>query len=652
MTISRLILAMLLAFGLPLAAASAAPPDIEIYGRLPGFEMASLSPSGDRIALIGVVQDRRRLLVLGRDKTPLAAMDVGDNKIRSIDWAGEELVLVRASKTVELGIGFTADKTELTTMIVVPVSGKTQPWNVFANNSNITGGIRGFFGAIERGGRWYGYFGGITLDSRGFDKQLMSTRPELYEVDLETKRARLIARRSDADNIRRDWVIGPDGTVAASLDFNSTGGSWTIRNREGRTLATGKAPTGDIALLSLGRTPDTAFYYFREDSGVDRLFEVPLAGGEPVEVLEDKGISSYQIDSRSRQLIGYRSDGDYPEDHYFDPKRERVATAMRKAFPDVSMRVVDANDAFDRLIVQTSGIRAPESWFAVDIKTGTAEEIGYGYTLRDSEVAPMRMFAWKAADGLAMSGVLTTPPGRDAKKLPLIVLPHGGPASRDHPDFDWWAQAYASRGYAVFQPNFRGSSGISESFLRAGYGEWGRKMQSDISDGVAALAAEGIVDPKRACIVGASYGGYAALAGVTLQQGLYRCAVSVAGVADVYRMASTDIYESGDDPTTIRALRAEVGRGRDLKQVSPVTFVARADAPILLIHGVDDIVVPFAQSRVMASALDRAGKPYELVTLPGEDHWLSRSETRLTMLKASLAFIEKHNPADAAPEKP
>ncbi len=129
-----------------------------------------------------------------------------------------------------------------------------------------------------------------------------------------------------------------------------------------------------------------------------------------------------------------------------------------------------------------------------------------------------------------MEGVLTLPPDKEGKNLPLVVMPHGGPiVVGDRARFDWWAQVFASRGYAVFQPNYRDTLGYGEAFRHAADGQYGRKMQTDISDGLTALATAGIIDPKRTCIVGGSYGGYAAFAGVTLQHGLYRCAVSVAG---------------------------------------------------------------------------------------------------------------------------
>lgn len=286
------------------------------------------------------------------------------------------------------------------------------------------------------------------------------------------------------------------------------------------------------------------------------------------------------------------------------------------------------------------------TWWLVDIKTGDAKDLGVSYTMRGADVGPMRMITYKATDGLAIQAVLTLPPGRNPKNLPFVVLPHGGPSARDYPGFDWLAQAFASRGYAVLQPNFRGSTGYGAAFENAGDGEWGRKMQTDISDGLAFLAKEGIVDPKRVCIAGASYGGYAALAGVTLQQGLYRCAVSVAGLSDLQTFYDDRMRISASNRTIFRNFQRQIGSGQNLKDISPARFADRADAPILLIHGKDDTIVLYKHSDIMADALKRANKPFELVTLPGGDHWLTTSETRLAMLEAMVAFIEKHNPAD------
>ncbi len=191
-------------------------------------------------------------------------------------------------------------------------------------------------------------------------------------------------------------------------------------------------------------------------------------------------------------------------------------------------------------------------------------------------------------------------------------------------------------------------SALGLRYIEAGFGEWGRKMQTDLSDGVRYLVKEGIVDPARVCIAGASYGGYAALAGVTLDPGVYRCAVSVSGPADLKRMLQWE------NRTHVQRVQRYWDRfmgvtGPDdpvLDTISPIKHLDAVNVPILLIHGRDDTVVAFEQSSVMFDALKRAKKDVAMVTLKNEDHWLSRSETRLQMLQSSVAFLRAHNPPD------
>ncbi len=197
------------------------------------------------------------------------------------------------------------------------------------------------------------------------------------------------------------------------------------------------------------------------------------------------------------------------------------------------MRLVSQSDDWRKLIVQVTGDSEGYMYALLDLAAGKANLISDVYKdIGSQDIAPVKTVSYTAGDGLKLFAYLTLPRGRDAKSLPLVVLPHGGPAARDYPGFDWWSQALASRGYAVLQPQFRGSEGFGWDFLSAGFGEWGRKMQTDLSDGVRDLVRQGIADPKRVCIVGASYGGYAALAGATIDTGVYRCAVAVAGISD------------------------------------------------------------------------------------------------------------------------
>jgi len=182
--------------------------------------------------------------------------------------------------------------------------------------------------------------------------------------------------------------------------------------------------------------------------------------------------------------------------------------------------------------------------------------------------------------------------------------------------------------------------------MASGFGQWGRAMQTDLSDGVRALAVQGVIDAKRVCIVGASYGGYAALAGAALQPGVYRCAASVAGPSDLQRMISWTKREQTTETERywLRFMGADGVHDERLADISPAAHADQVQAPILLVHGKDDTVVPYEQSLLMAEALKRAAKPYLMVTLNHEDHWLTHGATRLQMLQAVMDFLEKNNP--------
>ena len=630
----------------------AAPPPLEIYGKLPGLEMAAVSPSGAHVAVVATLGDTRQVVVLDANRKVTTRFPIGAKlKVRRLNWAGDGIVLIDYSSTVSLGAGFTTDKAELTSVIVVPLNGM-KAWAVFAGNDRVTGGVRGNYGLVEKNGRWFGYFGGITTagDGRGFDKYLPDTlNPDLYEVDLQTKVIRKIAAKTEGEHDWRSWLVDDKGMVRATLNVIGTSGQWTITTAQYQKLASGVDRDGNVGFVGFSADGASVIYSLHDKaSNETQWYSVPLAGGASQIMLKEVAVERYILDDGHR-LIGYIERNADETAHFFDPRHEKIYKASQRAFPKLRVVLTDANRAFDHLLVTTEGTGDPETWWMIDVTTHHADPLGYSYLLDSDQVGPITMVPYSAADGLKMEGVLTLPPDRPAKGLPAVMLPHGGPAAYDEIRFDWLAQALASRGYAVLKPNFRGSTGYGQAFEDAGHGEWGRKMQTDISDGLNELVRQGVVDPKRVCIVGASYGGYAALAGVTLQHGVYRCAVADAGIGNVERMAYNDAAESGDDPMLSRWLKRELGSGRDMKAVSPVRFAATVDAPVLLIHGKDDTVVNFSQSTEMFDALRHAGKPVEMVTLKAEDHWLSHSETRLQMLQASVDFVMKHNPPDAAP---
>lgn len=629
------------------AAEKQVPPDLAAYGALPAVEDMSISPDGKHLAAIARINGQRQVLVTDEQRNLVTTISAGDEKVRGLTWASPRILLVAMSATVPLGPGFTTSKLEMSGVVRVSLD-EDKPELVFARNTALMNGVWGNYGTRTVDGKVVQYYGGVELkrSSGHLDYTFDHGRPALFEVDLASMKTRKTAN-APHEGTWRDWLMDANGKVAVTLDMRESG-SWKVMGPDDSTIASGVNPQGDVSLIGFGRD-GTSVVYSQEDeqAGIRHWFEVPLAGGEPKETLPDADVWAPLINPDNGRLIGYIKNEDARQFVFFDPARQREVDRVYRAFPNLDVRIVEWSKDFSRYLVHTSGNQDSGTWYLVDMVAKRADPAGYDYpVILPEQVGPISTFAYKAGDGLDLDGILTLPVGRQAKGLPAVMLPHGGPHAQDRAVFDWWAQAFASRGYAVFQPNFRGSTNRGEAFRRAGYGQWGRKMQTDISDGLAELVRQGIVDPKRVCIVGASYGGYAALAGITLQQGIYRCAVSVAGVSDLSDMYWTDYKESGGSKMLKRNLTESLGAPSTFSEVSPRKHARDATAPILLIHGKDDTVVPFKQSTAMLDALEDAHKTVELVVLREEDHWLSHEATRKQMLEATVSFVQRHNPAN------
>ena len=264
-------------------------------------------------------------------------------------------------------------------------------------------------------------------------------------------------------------------------------------------------------------------------------------------------------------------------------------------------------------------------------------------------LAPVRPVEYTARDGTKIHAYLTLPRGREAKGLPLVVLPHGGPYEvRDTLSYDDEVQLLANRGYAVLQPNFRGSGGYGESFSDLGKGEIGRRMQDDLDDAVDWAAKEGLADPARVCLVGASYGGYAALWGAIRNPDRYRCAASFAGVTEWDKQLAYDAdFFSAKGRREWRERVRGADRKFDLDSVSPARQAAQLRRPVLLVHGKKDTNVPFSQFEAMRNAINRAHvENAEFIVLADSGHGFDTVADEQAWYDALLAFLAKHNPAD------
>jgi dipeptidyl aminopeptidase/acylaminoacyl peptidase len=642
-TMPRTWRAAVAALGLMAPCAAAAAP-LEAYGQLPNIERIAISPSGDLLAIAFVKGEQRTIVVqsLSQNKIVTGMKVTGDNKVRGIEWAGDDDVLIESSTT-------NSNMSSGDQWFAKGESFVAEDFNIKAHSQQA---LISDLGDQSVGVNIWTPPTVVDVDGKpqvfliGYRRIVNRIHATLLRYDLATRRS-LVA--SDGFDATGAYVVGPDGRALAEAEYNPETKDWVLKISRGgawRQVISKSAPIDTPELLGLGRDGQSVLLgQVENDRYVRREVSLDGAVSDPLPFPE----SSTPIrDPLTHRIIGVEAlEGDGYAYRFFDPADQAQWDVITKAFPGQIVRLVSSSDDRKRLVLRVDSPTEGPGYVLIDLRRGGTTWLGAEYSsLGKGDIGPVRPVRFKAADGLDLTGYLTLPYGREAKGLPLVVFPHGGPAARDPPGFDWWAQAMASHGYAVLQVNYRGSDGFGFQFESAGFGQFGRKMQSDLSDGVRHLAQQGVVDPKRVCIVGASYGGYAALAGATLEPAVYRCAVSVAGPAKLERLVSLGALRGG--PETERYWKRYLGieslSDPRLAAISPADQADKAVVPILLIHGKDDTVVPFEQSQTMCDALHRAGKTCDLVVLDKEDHWLSRSDTRLQMLKATIDFLEKNNP--------
>ncbi|MDP1632430.1 MAG: prolyl oligopeptidase family serine peptidase [Caulobacter sp.] len=619
--------------------ALAAP--VEAYGRLPAIEDVTISDDGKTLAYIRNDGDARQLLVQTREGDVLGGADLTGVKVRSLMWGSPDHVIVMATTTADLSDFFYKSEIPLAYSYNV----KTGKIVRLMNRSS-----REAINAIFSTPQIADYKGRPTAYAMGYTVENEARRYDVYRIDLDTGYGALYQRGPD-DFAR--FLIDADGGMAA-MTTETSAGRWRLQTRAGGAWIDAASTPRSIdspGMAGFGRSLDTVLIQLLdEDAGHWTLREVNRTTGALGEPFGPELPTDTLLHGRDGRLVALGYTDVFTDYEIYEPQLAETWKLVKTSFANMRVTLQSMTPDYKTVVIRVEGSGEPGAWYVVDAAAKRAQRVGSEYPgVAGADVADVRVFRYKAKDGLDMFGYLTLPAGKDPRNLPLVLLPHGGPAARDVAGFDWWAQALASRGYAVFQPNFRGSDGLGESFLRAGYGEYGRKMQTDLSDGVRALATAGVIDPTRVCIVGASYGGYAALAGMTLDQGVYRCAVSVAGVSDLPRKQDRATTRTGgSDSTTVRYWNRFLGvsSANDpvLKTLSPAYLADRVNGPILLIHGRDDTVVPYEQSVVMNKALVSAGKSVEFVTLDGEDHYMSATKTRQQMLQATLTFLEKYNP--------
>lgn len=616
-------------------AADAIP--LAAFGQLPSLEDVAISPDGTKLAFVTTNGESRKLLVipLGK-KEVIGAVLVGTVKLRDVEWVDDDNILATVSSTSPPPFGFIGATREWYQLVNFSVSKlRVHPLTFDVGNVQTFNVISGGWTMREVSGR-------AMLYTRGYCVR-DATVPCLFSFAYPDQRVRLIDEGREPDT---EWLMDESGSIAAQFIYHDEKKLWEIKTHKDRhwtLVASGLSAIDTPDMLGFNADGSAILVRFVVN-GDPQWKPLNLSDNTWGTALASGAAFSRTIEDRKtgRIIGGVREIGSSAY-VFFDNELQAHWNAVLRAFPDERVELESHSDDFSRLVLRIFGPREGYVYALYDWYSHRATILGRVYE-GVTTPAEMKAVSYPAADGLTIPAYLTLPSGAQ-KDLPLIVLPHGGPAAADTLDFDWWSQALAAQGYAVLQPNFRGSI-LDSKFMQQGFGEWGRKMQSDLSDGVRYLAHEGIIDPKRVCIVGASYGGYAALAGVSVETGVYRCAVSVAGISDLRLFRKWTIANEVGQSQRYwdRFMGTADQKDPALIAISPIEHVAAVTVPVLLIHGRDDTVVPYEQSDVMLSALRRAGKSVSLVTMKHEDHWLSRGETRLQMLQATVDFLKANNP--------
>lgn len=648
MTLRPLVLSMFLLAG-HAAPASAAPaiPLADFVQQDP-FSNPRLSPDGKHIMVTVQVPDQDRKVPVLMTFTVPGMKQVGTIRMPRFEvpldyrWVSNTRLVIE--KGTERG------------SIDAPVSnGEVLAMDLDGSHQEYLYG-HDMFRSSKRGERYgddygYGDIQGVPRSRNGHiyitSHPWEGSHSLLYDIDTRSAVRKLLADLPypDLDFLvssdgRPQFAYGHDQETHALLFRYDAAGNWVKQSGLGRRY------------LPLGFSKDDSqvLVKWSPDGGPDKLVREELASGKRVTLFDDPagsfGSPLYAADDDLP--FGVYSLVGKPASRYFDTGGSSAEGAalhklLAAQFPDHVLQFIDFSDDGNTLLFGVVSDRDPGSYYLLDRKTMKADLL---LSLREeidpAQMAPRRPISFKARDGLVLHGYLTMPAHPPGSKPPLILLPHGGPFGiADDWFFDTDAQFLASRGYAVLQVNYRGSSTRGPDFQESGYREWGGKIQDDLVDGVRWVVGAGEVDAGRMCVFGASFGGYSALMLAAREPSLFKCAVGYAGVYDLNLLGKSE--NNRLDEVRANYVRKTVGADRQaLDRESPVMMADRIRVPVLLVHGGRDKTAVVEHAEKMRAALTQVGRPPEWMLAPAEGHGFYTTKNRTEFYQRLEAFLAKH----------
>ncbi len=468
-----------------------------------------------------------------------------------------------------------------------------------------------------------------------------SVFPDVYTLNVDSGALRSVVGRHEPV---MSWMADRDGVVRFGSGYRHEQGVHMARNSAKdpwRTVEKYKRFEGaSYSPLAFGPLPNQLFVLAKEQ-GRDAIWQMDLDENSDFQLMfarpdvDVDGLATWPNDGR---VIGFHYETDRPHIEFIDPLAASIDRMMDKNVPNTYHEIIGASRDGNLMIIGSYSDVEPGVFHLFNMTTHDLTTLGrVNSALSKAALAPTKSVVVPGPGGISIHGYLTLPVGTEpGKAIAAVVFPHGGPNARDDWGYDELVQLMANRGYAVLQLNYRGSSGYGDAWREAAHQAWGTVMHEDITAGAHWLVSQGIADPARMCIVGWSYGGYAALTGAVKESRLYRCAVSIAGVSDISELARDDQQFYGG----WEAAREAVGTDKaQLAAQSPVQHADQIKIPVLLVHGEDDWTVRLSQSEAMAKALKQHGVPSEFVVIKGGDHSLRRSQMRLALYAKLEAFL-------------
>jgi dipeptidyl aminopeptidase/acylaminoacyl peptidase len=649
----RISVALLAGLLVATKAVQAAPLPILSFAQLPRTISMSISPDGTRTATLSSVNGRKGIIIrslVDPNAKPITIGAPGESmELRWVKWANNEYLLA--------GLGtfyrrtYLDDNTRETRMLSIKADGAKMLNAVQAKKEREVGSLVakavGELNAVnqddvidwspedsssillsifeDQRSEFSGSVRKVNVATGGYET-IMSGRRNIWRYSTDANGE---VRFGSGSNI-----VGRE--IKYFYDYRDSVKGWITRTQSDLN-------TPDYNLVAFTKDPRFA-YVIGPAKGRNALLKWDMSTDQLAEILyQDDKLEIEHIfwDDNSRILYGVKLSDD--SNVYLDQNWSKRMRSLSAALPGYTLSLESATPDNSKFVVRAENSQEPGLFYLFDEKRKSLEVVEYAYAgIGPENLANREWVEYKSRDGLTINAVLTRPRSAPKNKpLPTILLPHGGPWAHDGLEFDWLAQFLADRGYLVLQPNFRGSDGYGKALLDAGDRQWGLAMQDDLSDGLKYLVANGMADAKHVCIVGGSYGGYAALWGVVKDPDQYQCAVSLNGVSDVLALLLDDGGGLKDEASARRI--GNINSGRDaLKAVSPINFVDKIKAPILLVHSQDDGRVDIKQSRRMADKLKAAGKTVDFIEVERGEHSLENEASRVTFLTALEAFLMKH----------